>query len=125
MGITAAVGLVLALQQVGVAGPSSESPTAGSNAAGSNPAESIAEEFLRIGRALYDSDCLSVGGAPARKLERRLAGDGVGPEERLTLMADLGREWLKLGKVQEAIELLERGLALAAEQSAEDAVTRF
>src|SRR5262245_37445081 len=113
MGITAAAALVLAFQQPGAAQHpgSAERPTAETPAA-----ESIADEFLRIGHALYDSDCLSVGGAPARNLERRLAGDGVGPEERLTLMADLGREWLKLGKVQPAIELLERGLALATSQ---------
>jgi VCBS repeat protein/ASPIC/UnbV protein len=73
--------------------------------------ETPAEEFLRIGRALYDSDCVPFGAEPARTLERELADPAADPSKRFERMADLSLEWIEMGKVEAAIELLERGLA--------------
>src|SRR5262245_8438917 len=72
--------------------------------------ESIRDEFLRIGRALYEGDCAPVGAEPSRTLERMLAKGEIDPKERIQAIAELGREWLELGKVQQSIDLLEKTL---------------
>ncbi|MSR60998.1 MAG: CRTAC1 family protein [Planctomycetes bacterium] len=100
MGILFSAGLALLLQQAA----SSTSPAA---------QETPAQEFLRIGRALYDGDCAPVGAEPARSIARRLKEGPLEPGKKFGEMADLGHEWLELGKVDEAIALLEEALTLA------------
>ena len=75
--------------------------------------ESVAEEFLRIGRALYASQVPSVGDALARTIESALAAGIADPAKRLDAQCDLGRAYVDLGKVDEAIALLEEVLARA------------
>ena len=82
--------------------PAGKAPPAG---------ETPAEEFLRIGRALYDSDCAPVGAEPARTIERMLKSGEIEPGMRIQAKAELVREWLELGKVNESIALLEEALA--------------
>jgi len=75
--------------------------------------ETPAQEFLRIGRMLYDNDCAPVGAEPARTIERLLKAGKVEPAKKVNAMGDLGHEWLELGKVDEAIALLQDALKLA------------
>src|SRR6185436_5961138 len=81
------------------------------------PGETVAEEFLRIGKAMYDSDCAPVGAEPARTLQRTLEAGGLPAEQRLSLQLDLAHEWLELAKVQDSIDLL---LKTAAELEGKD-----
>src|SRR5262245_3072412 len=87
--------------------------------------ESPKEECLRIGRALYASDCVPVGAEPALTLERRLTAPGLGNDERLKVTAELGHEWVELGRVPQAIPLLEGGLADAQALRLEPHVLRM
>lgn len=111
-GITALTWLVLAWQELALPAspPIPETP---------------AEEFLRIGRALYEGDCVPVGAEPARTLERRLDTPGLAPAERLSVALDLGQEWIELGRVQAAIELLERALGETEPGTQAERVTRL
>jgi hypothetical protein len=72
-----------------------------------------AEEFRRIGRALYDGDCASYGAEPARTIQRLLERGVIEREKRASALADLARERLEQGRVAESIALLEEALESA------------
>ncbi len=118
MGITLLGPTLLALLQVTPARP----PEPVGSRATETPPETPAEEFLRIGRALYEGDCPPVGAEPARTLARMLERGEIEPGKRLVGKADLAREWLELGKVAESIELLEAALAEVQDESAQIAL---
>jgi hypothetical protein len=87
--------------------------------------ETPAEEFRRIGRALYDSDCPPFGAEPARTLERLLAEGSLPAGKRMQARADLAREWLELGRVDDAIELLETCLTEVGADATTDMAARL
>jgi VCBS repeat protein/ASPIC/UnbV protein len=84
-----------------------------------------AEEFRRIGQALYDGDCPQYGSEPARTIERMLEKDLIEPERRAGALSDLGREYLEQGKVAEAIALFEEALLQAENQPGSKTLTRL
>ncbi len=78
--------------------------------------EAVRAEFEGICRAVRDSYDPFYGQRRARELEQRLAAGVSEPLEAAALRANLGRELLKLDRVEESVELL--GEALTAARAA-------
>jgi hypothetical protein len=84
-----------------------------SASAGAAPPAAPREEFAEVCRRLKASDMPWYGEKPALELERALAGFSGGPEEEVRLRAQLGIEYLELGRPAEAVAELKRGLTIA------------
>jgi hypothetical protein len=78
-------------------------------------AETVAEEFRRIGEELYANDNPFIGAGARRNLEQALEAPGVAGVERLELLLQLGKEYLKSAEVERALATLESAAGLAAE----------
>ena len=71
-------------------------------------AESVREEFLRIGRELYANDNPIIGAGPRRKLEEALARPDLTTERRVEILLLLSQEELKFGEIEKAVATIER-----------------
>src|SRR6185503_9306139 len=76
-------------------------------------AASPAEEFRRIGEELYARQCPQYGRGPRETFEAQLADPALPNGKRLPLQLDLASEYVEVGEVTRAIELLEQSLELA------------
>src|SRR5262245_36213260 len=77
-------------------------------------AETPREEFLRIGKELYENENPFIGAGPRRELEKKLEDPGLEDVKRVDLLIQLGKEYLKGTDVDHAIETMESAVKLAA-----------
>jgi len=74
------------------------------------PAPEPREEFARVAAELYGGDSAPFGAEPARSLAAALEDPATKSGQKAGLRADLGHEWVEMGRLEEAITLLEQGL---------------
>src|SRR5262245_21973847 len=77
-------------------------------------AETPREEFLRIGKELYENENPFIGAGPRRELEKKLEDPGLEDVKRVDLLIQLGKEYLKGTDVDRAIATMESAVQLAA-----------
>jgi len=82
------------------------------------PAETPAEEFLRIGRALYEQENPFISLAQQARLEQELADPELPSERRGEVLLALGREYLKNADAARAVAVLEQAFELAGKRAA-------
>jgi hypothetical protein len=93
---------------------------AGEPEAAGGRAETPAEEFLRIGRELYENENPFISLGEQGRLEALRADERLAPEQRVEVLLALGREYLKNVGAARAVETLEAARAALPARGASD-----